>query len=166
MKVEPRTSNGIQLFSLLGTTYNAMLRARKKELEPLGISLRQSSVLWGLQMVGRPMTVAEMSQIVDRDHQTTSQLLKRMEKAGLVERHKGPHKRSTITVVLTPKGEKVFNQAFDKYEVHDEIVSCLSAEEQDNLRAYLAKLREKAIARSALYPTLPSPLASILGLDQ
>jgi DNA-binding MarR family transcriptional regulator len=112
------------------------------------------------------MTVAEMSQIVDRDHQTTSQLLKRMERAGLVERRRGPHKRSSITVALTPKGEKTFQQAYERYEVHDEIVSCLSPDERDKLRLYLVKLREKAIAKSALYPTLPGPLASILGIDQ
>ena len=165
MRFDLSASNGLQVFSLLGTTYNAMLRARKNELEPMGVSLRQSTVLWGLKSVGRPMTVAEVSQIVDRDHQTTSQLLRRMEKAGLVERRKGSHKRSKITIVLTPKGEEVYDQSFEKYKIHDEIVSCLSPEEQNNLKSYLTRLRENAIARSALQPALPSLLASILGLD-
>lgn len=166
MGIDAGSSDGIQVFSLLGTTYYAMLRARKRELEPLGISIKQSSVLWGLKTVGRPMTVAEMSHIVDRDHQTTSQLLKRMEQAGLVERRRGRHKRSPITVALTPKGEDIFQQAYERYEVHDEIVSCLSPEERDSLKQCLAKLREKAIARSAQYPALPGPLASILGIGQ
>jgi DNA-binding MarR family transcriptional regulator len=164
MDIDVTDSRGSQLFALLGTTYNAMLRARKKELEPSGISLRQTMVLWGLKAMGRPTTVAEMAQIVDRDRQTTSQLLKRMEREGLVDRRRGPYRRSPITVVLTPKGEQAFGRTFERYEVFDEIASCLSLEEQDNLRDSLARLREKATAMSALYPPLPGPLASRLGM--
>ena len=54
-------SEGGQLFSLLGTTYNAMLRARKKELEPTGVSLRHGMALWALKVMGRPTTIAELS---------------------------------------------------------------------------------------------------------
>lgn len=164
MEIDLTLSGGSQLFSLLGTTYNAILRARKKELEPSGVSMRQTMALWGLKIIGRPTTVTEMSQIIDRDHQTTSQLLKRMEKEGLLERRKGSHKRSPITVVLTSKGEDAFRRTFERYEVFDEISSCLSPEEQDKLKEYLKRLREAAIAKSALYPPLPGPLASRLGM--
>ena len=120
--------------------------------------------LWGLKVMGRPTTIAEISQIIDRDHQTTAQLLKRMEKEGLLERLKGPHKRSAITVVLTSKGEDAFRCTFERYEVFDEIRSCLSSEELDTLKEYLKRLREQAIAKGALYPPLPGPLASMLGM--
>ncbi len=164
MEIDLTMSEGSQLFSLLATTYNAILRARKKELEPSGVSMRQTMALWGLKIMERPTTVAEMSQIIDRDHQTTSQLLKRMEKEGLLERRKGSHKGSPITAVLTPKGEDAFRRTFEIYEVIDEIMSCLSTGERDNLRAYLERLREKAIAKGALYPPLPGPVASRLGI--
>jgi DNA-binding MarR family transcriptional regulator len=163
-EIDSTLSNGSQLFSLLATTYKAILRARKKELELSGISLRRTTVLWGLKMMEGPMKVAEISQIVERDHQTTSQLLRRMEKEGLVKRRKGPHERSPVTVTLTAKGEEALNRTFERYEAFDEIVSCLSPEELGNLRTYLKKLREKAIAKSALYPPLPAPLASKLGM--
>jgi len=164
MEIDLTMSEGTQLFTLLGTTYNAMLRARKKELEPSGVSMRQTMALWGLKIMGRPTTVAEMSQIIDRDHQTTSQLLKRMEKEGLLERRKGPLKKSPITAVLTSKGEKAFRRTYERYEVFDEIASCLSSEEQYNMKEYLKKLREKAIAEGALYPPLPEPLISRINL--
>lgn len=164
MEIDLTMSEGSQLFSLLGTTYNAMLRARKRELEPSGVSMRQTMALWGLKVMGRSTTIAEISQIIDRDHQTTAQLLKRMEKDGLLERLKGPHKRSPITVVLTSKGEDAFRRTFERYEVFDEISSCLSSEELETLKECLKRLREQAIAKSALYPPLPSPLASMLGM--
>ncbi len=164
METDVTLSPGTQLFSLLATTYNAMLRARKKELEPSGISFRRTTVLWCIHIMGRPTTVAEISQIIDRDHQTTSQLLRRMEKERLVERHKGTYDKSPITVVLTPKGKQSLRSTFEKYEMFDEIASCLSPKELDNVMAHLKKLREKAIAQNALYPLLPAPLASKLGL--
>ena len=158
------TSEGYQLFSLLGTTYNAMRRARKQELEPSGVSLKHNTVLWIIKVMGRPTKIAEMSHIIGRDHQTTAQLLQRMEKEGLLKRLKGPHKRSAITVVLTSKGEDAFRRAFERNEVFDEITSCLSPEELDTLKEYLRRLREQAIAKGALYQRLPGPLASILGM--
>ncbi len=164
METDVTLSPGTQLFSLLATTYNAMLRARKKELEPSGISFRRTTVLWCIHIMGRPTTVAEISQIIDRDHQTTSQLLRRMEKERLVERHKGTYDKSPITVVLTLKGKQALRSTFEKYEMFDEIASCLSSKELDNVMAHLKKLREKAIAQNALYPLLPAPLASKLGL--
>jgi DNA-binding MarR family transcriptional regulator len=164
MEADVTLSKGTQLFSLLATTYNAMLRARKKELEPSGISFRRTTVLWCINIMARPTTVAEISQIIDRDHQATSQLLRRMERERLVERHKGAHDKSPITVVLTPKGKQALRSTFERYEMFDEIASCLSPEELENLLGYLKRLREKAIAQSALYPPLPAPLASKLGM--
>jgi DNA-binding MarR family transcriptional regulator len=163
-KTDLTMSEGGQLFSLLGTTYNAMLRARKKELGPAGVSLRQFMALWGLKVMGRPTTIAELSQIIDRDHQTTAQLLKRMEKEGFLKRRKGPHKRSPINVVLTAKGEDVFGLADQRSEVFDEISACLSPNERETLTVLLRRLREEAVAKSALYPPLPGPLASLLGM--
>ena len=164
MEADVTLSKGTQLFSLLATTYNAMLRARKKELEPSGISFRRTTVLWCINIMGRPTTVSEIAQIIDRDHQTTSQLLRRMERERLVERHKGLHDRSPITVVLSPKGKQALRSTFERYEMFDEIASCLSPEELDNVLEYLKKLREKAISQSAIYLPLPAPLASKIGM--
>lgn len=164
MEIDFTTSEGAQLFTILGTTYNAMLRARKKELERSGISLRQNIALWGIKIMGQPATIAQISQIIDRDHQTTAQLLQRMEKEGLVERIRGPHKKSPITVVLTSKGEDAFRRTHEQYEVFDEISSCLSPKEIGTLKENLKRLREQAVAKSALYPPLPGPLTSMLGM--
>jgi DNA-binding MarR family transcriptional regulator len=157
METNLTISEGNQLFGLIGTTLNAMLKARKKELEPTGLSIAQTWALWSVVIMGRPTTVAEMSQVMDRDHQTTSQLLKRMERDGLVERRKGPHKASPIAVAITAKGFQGLQHALEMSRIVDGIVSCLSDGERDDLRRYLERLREKAIAEAALHSHLPTP---------
>jgi DNA-binding MarR family transcriptional regulator len=99
-----------------------------------------------------------MAQIMDRDHQTTSQLLRRMEKDGLVERRRGPHKASPIAAAITSKGRRTLQGALEMSQIIDDIVSCLSEDERDSLRQYLERLRESAIAKAALHLHLPTPL--------
>ena len=157
METDLSISEGNQLFGLIGTTLNAMLKARKKELEPTGLSITQTWALWSLVIMGGPTTVAEMSQVMDRDHQSMSQLLKRMEKDGLVERRKGPHKASPIAVAITDKGFQSLQRALEIGRIIDGIASCLSEGERNDLRGYLERLREKAVAETALYSHLPTP---------
>lgn len=157
METDLTISEGNQLFGLIGTTLNAMLKARKKELEPTGLSITQTWALWSLVIMDGPTTVGEMSQVMDRDHQSTSQLLKRMEKDGLVERRKGPHKASPIAVAITAKGFQSLQSALEMSRIIDGIASCLSQGERDELRRYLERLREKAIAETALHSHLPTP---------
>jgi len=162
--VEPEVvvSDGQYLFTLLGTTFNAIMSARKKEMEPAGVSMTRSEVLWALKAMGRPTTVAEIAQIMSRDYQTTSQLLNRMEKEGFIARRGRASRRSPLALVLTPAGDEALRRSLERNEVIDEIMACLSPEERDVLAACLEKVREKAVAKGALYSPFPAPLASKL----
>jgi DNA-binding MarR family transcriptional regulator len=164
MEPDLAISEGQYLFTLLGTTFNAVMNARRKEMEPSGVSMTRSEVLWGLKAMGRPTTVAEIAQIMGRDYQTTSQLLKRMEREGLIGRHSSGRKRNPVALVLTPKGEDALKRSLERNEVVDEIMSCLSSDERDYLIACLQKLREKAVTKGALYSPFPAPMASKLGM--
>jgi DNA-binding MarR family transcriptional regulator len=156
-------SRGYRLFTLLGFTYTSMLRARKKELESSGISITRAWALWGLKAMERPATIVEMKRILGRNHQTTSQLLQRMEKEGLVKRRRDPKKR-LITVALTARGEEALGRTYARREVIDRIASSLTPAEQDTLREYLERLQEEALAKAMAYPPLPAPYASRMGL--
>jgi DNA-binding MarR family transcriptional regulator len=165
METDITVSEGQYLFSLLGATFNAIMNARKKEIEPSGISLTRSTVLWVLKAMGRPTTIAEIAQIMGRDHLTTSQLLKRMESERLIERERSTGRRNPITLMLSPKGNEALTLTFERNEVIDEIMSCLSRDEQKNLVNYLKKLREKAVTKGALYSPFPGPVAATLRIQ-
>jgi DNA-binding MarR family transcriptional regulator len=163
LETDLTVSPGYRLFSLLGFTYTSMLSARRKELESSGVSITRGWVLWALKAMEQPTTIVDMARILGRDHQTTSQLLQRMEKEGLVKRRREPKKR-LITVALTAKGEEALSRTFDKHEVIDDIMSSLTPDEQNMLRAFLERLQERALAKSAAYPPLPAPYASKMGI--
>jgi len=158
-KSDKGMSEGYQLLSLLGNTLNALLKARRLELEPTGISIMRAWALWVLRTLERPTTIADLSRIMDRDHQTTSQLIKRMETEGLIERKKGRMQSSPVEVSLTNKGNEALDHVLERRELIDDIVLILTQGERDNLRIYLEKLRDEAIIKSVLHQRLPDVYA-------
>jgi DNA-binding MarR family transcriptional regulator len=163
MKTEFEISKGHQLLALLGTTLNALLKARRKELETSGITIAQTWVLWGLKVRGEPLTVAEISQFIDRSHLTTSQLLKRMEKDGLIVRKKGPQSNGPVKIMTTKKGKEILHYANKRHKLLDEITASLSPNEVQNLSSYLKKLRESAIGKAAVHSSFHSTSTYGLG---
>ncbi len=101
METEPPLSDVYKIWLIMGQVYNAMTRARENELRPLGITMIQAGVLWLLTGLGRPASPAELSVMLFRKHHSVSQLLKRMEKQGLVERSPELQKSGAVRVALT-----------------------------------------------------------------
>ena len=154
-------TEGRKLWRLLGRTYDALLDASKLELEPFGIQYVRAWTLWGLKAMDRPVTITEMSQILERDRHATDQLLKRMEGDGLVKRSEGQNKGKRVTVSLSENGEALICRILDDSRAIDEITSCLTSEEKGLLTQLLNKLRKEALTRNAKYSRrLPEPYAS------
>ena len=164
MKKEFEISEGLQLLALLGTTLNAVLKARRKELENSEITIAQSWVLWGLKVRGEPLTVAEISQFIDRSHLTTSQLLKRMERDGLIVRKKGQKSNGPVKIMMTKKGKEILHHAYEMHNLLDEIAASLSPNEVKNLSSYLRKLRESAIGKAAVHSSFKTTRTFELGI--
>ena len=85
------TDKEYQLWALLRQTRDAVSRARGKELKEYGISGRQSSILFTIQLIeqtGSIPTPAEIARWQFREPHTVSTLLKRMEREGLVKKVK------------------------------------------------------------------------------
>ena len=79
-----------------------------------------------------------------------------MEKEGLVTKHKDLERRNLVRVSLTEKGREAHHYSLRRESIHD-IMSCLSAAELMQLRAYLDRLRDRAleelnITRRPLFP--------------
>ena len=72
-------------------------------LEPLGLTHPQYLVmlaLWGSE----PLSVTELSRMLELDAGTLSRLLKRLESAGLVTRERNPADERSLAVGLTAQG--------------------------------------------------------------
>jgi len=88
---------------------------------------------------------------LDRNPNSISMIINRMEKGGLVERIMGLQDRRAVRLVLTEEGKELLDQAnVLGWELMQEILSCLSKEElQAHIRG-LERVRESAF--KYLYP--------------
>jgi DNA-binding MarR family transcriptional regulator len=162
--IDWKLTEGYQTFALLSETYHALFEARKNELEPLGVTMKRARALWCIRAMDRPTTVAEMSPVLGRDRHTTAQMLRRMEKEGLLERHEGLYKNNAAAWTLTGRGEKDLLRSLKRHEIIDEIYSVLSEEEKNSLRVCLNKLRDAAKAKVAVSVHFPKPISKKLGV--
>jgi DNA-binding MarR family transcriptional regulator len=132
-----------RLFVLVAQTKEAILRARQIEYLPYGISNERRGLLWVIQSYGGQATPTEISRRFLRELQSITEMLKRMEKDGLVTRHSCAGRSRTV-VKLTAKGLETLKQSLHN-ETDRRIFSVLTVEERDQLAASLSKLRTKAL---------------------
>lgn len=80
-------------------------------LEPLGLTHPQYLVMITLWQADMPISVKQLSKLVMLEAPTLSPLLKRLESAGLVERHRDPADERSLQVSLTSRGRSLRTQA-------------------------------------------------------
>jgi DNA-binding MarR family transcriptional regulator len=131
------------LWVLVAQTKDAILRARQTEYVRFGISNERRTVLWIIQSYGGRATPVEIARRFFRELQSITEMLKRMEKADLVSRHRGSG-RSKTEYRLTDKGVGILQQSL-RNEVDKRIFSVLTHEEREQLAASLWKLRTRAL---------------------
>ena len=135
----PLSDEYFVLWVMIAQTKDAILRARQKEYARFNISNERRAVLWNIQNNGGHATPVEISRQLFRELHSVTEMLKRMEKEGLITRFKASG-RSRFEVKLTEKGREVFNQSFHN-ETDKRIFSVLTKKEREHLASYLWKLR-------------------------
>ncbi len=98
------------LWVLIAQTRDAILRARELEYAQYGISNERRAVLAIIQNSGGRATPVDIARNLFRELHSVTEMLARMEKDGLVTRHKGTG-RSKVEVSLTEQGLDVFHQS-------------------------------------------------------
>ena len=132
------------LWVLLHQVRDTMFAAREEELRPYGSSPMQAAVLFIIQAIGSEATPAEIARWLLRRPNTISDLLNRMERAGLIRKTNDLARKNMIRIAITEKGLQAHNDSMKLESVH-RIMSCLSKEECQQLRSYLERLRSEAL---------------------
>lgn len=99
-----------QVCFALAVASRTVIAVYRPVLEPLGLTHPQYLVmlaLWGAE----PLSVTELSRMLELDAGTLSRLLKRLEAAGLVLRDRNPTDERSLAVALTEKGRALREQA-------------------------------------------------------
>lgn len=145
-----------EIWVLLYQASDAILVARRRELMKVGISPIQAAALFIVKNLKEPATPAAISRWLMREPHTTSELLIRMEKEGLVRRIKDLPRKNMIRIEVTKKGEEAYQRS-RKMKVIHKLFSELSQSERENLRLCLETLRNQALAELGKEPELPFP---------
>jgi DNA-binding MarR family transcriptional regulator len=112
-------------------------------LDPFGLLFIDYSVLRVLELVGEPhrMSPSELSEIVVRSSGGMTQILDRLERAGLVARAPDPADRRKVLVALTAEGLRTADAANASYAAERErLLATLSADEVDQLDEAIQRL--------------------------
>jgi DNA-binding MarR family transcriptional regulator len=114
-------------------------------LDPFGLLFIDYSVLRVLELIGPPhrMSPTELSEILVRSSGGVTQILDRLERAGLVARAPDPDDRRKVVVELTPDGLRTADEANATYMLERErLLDDLSSDEVDQLDAAVTRLLE------------------------
>ena len=146
-KYVPFVDRDYNLVALLGLTMNAIKQARQRHVERFGLTAAEFHLLIVVAEVGAPVTAAEVSRILMRKPPTTTALLNRMEKGGLIRRASHPSNRKLKKVVITEKGEEALRQG-RRRDVLSTVVGTLSQQEFRHLWLLLEKLKDGALRQA------------------
>ncbi len=145
-----------ELWWLILGARRAMHKARARELSQYDITPEEAAVLFVVQTVGRRATPAEISRWLLRESHSISGLIQRMEKEGLVKKVKDLDRKNLVRVAMTEKGQQAYYQSTKRDSVH-RIISSISKEERQHLRATLERLRDKALKEIGIAFKPPFP---------
>jgi DNA-binding MarR family transcriptional regulator len=141
---------------LLARIRDAIKRLRDIELAPYRISTRQASLLHLLHSQPKPLTPAEISRYLFRKPHTISVMVNRMGKNGLIRKTKDLKRKNLVRVVLTRKGNQVYQWTTNRDAIYKSF-SSLTEEQCDNLRSYLEILKKNTESELSLKGVLFEP---------
>lgn len=149
-RVEPDGENVLaleqQVCFALSVAARNVVAVYKPILDPLGLTHPQYLVMLALWQY-EPLSVRELSRLLQLDPGTLSPLLKRLESTGLVHRQRDPRDERALAVSLTQKGRALRE---DAEQVPPAVVDRLGMDVEE-LRALHAQLtRVIGVAQAAL----------------
>jgi len=144
MKTSIDSDQDYTLWLLLRQVCDASLRARDKELSRYGISVEEATVLFVVEVNGERATPSEISRWLFREPHSTSSLIMRMEKDGLVTKVNDLERKNMLRVVMTQKGREAYEKSTARESIH-RMMSLLSQDERELLQSCLERLRNEAV---------------------
>jgi len=131
---------------LLGQTWQSMYNTLESRLAKFDLTPQQSYVLWFCKSSPDPLTPAEIARLLFRKSQTVAGLLSRMEKDGLIKRVPKRKGHPFTEVQITEEGEKRLRGGRQiLLDMSEKFVSSLTAEESEQLKGLLRKVRQKGL---------------------
>lgn len=146
-----------ELWRLLLLTRDAVRKARQTELDRHGIHVRRVALLNAVRVLGKDATPVAIGEWLFRQRHSVSELLSRAEKDGLVKRIHGADRNDRVRVALTTKGNKTWSKLTRADSVRH-ITTSLPADELEELKTFLSRLKDAALGILGLEGVVRTPL--------
>lgn len=131
---------------LLDQTYFAASKSQETIFASAGLTLQQYRLLMVVKCAKSPVTPTDIARWLDRNTNSISLLIDRMERLDLVTRVRDLKDRRAQRLIMTPKGEKLYKQATEQgLELMEKMKDCCTEEEFQTLTSLLSKLRTNAL---------------------
>ena len=153
--------DGAELWALLLQASYSLFELRNAELKPAGLTTLQAAVLLFMQIIGDDATPAKISRWILRKPNTVTAILDRMERRGLITRSKNMSKKNQVRVNFTDKGREALQVSLQGKAVR-RVLSMLSSEERQRLKAYLNIIRDNSLIELGRSPRSATKLTSWL----
>ena len=150
LKTRKKEDEEYDLWILLSRVYHMIAKIRNMEMSKYGILPVQSYMLFIIRAMGNATTPAQLSRFVYQQRNSVSDILKRMEKQGLITKEKRSDANRRILIKMTKKGEKVLQLSKNRFHLHN-IMSALDGGKRRQLESLLVLLRDKAIEELSVY---------------
>lgn len=137
----------LEIWILMNQTWQTMHKAREEELRRCGISLKRSHFLFlipAIAAAGKAVTVREITSWTLLERHTVFEIVKRMEKDGLLKRVPGSGGKKAMELRLTEAGQQALERAARR-ETITAMLSVLSTRERRQLKVISKKLRDAAV---------------------
>jgi DNA-binding MarR family transcriptional regulator len=142
-KDSPAAREILDLLILIGWTRDIIRKVRQKELAPYGLNPDKAAVLQVIQNIGGSAKANDIARQILRQRHSAHELLRRMERSGLLKETGDIHRKNGVVFELTDKGREAYNHVV-KRPLQHKIFSSLSNEQREDLVASLHIIYDRA----------------------
>jgi DNA-binding MarR family transcriptional regulator len=149
-KTQKKGDEEYDLWILMSRVYHMIAKIRNMEMSKYGILPIQSYMLFMIRAMGNATTPAQLSRFAYQQRNSVSDILKRMEKQGLITKEKRSDANGRVLVKMTEKGEQALQLSKNRFHLRN-IMSALDEGKRRQLESLLVLLRDKAIEELSAY---------------
>jgi DNA-binding MarR family transcriptional regulator len=136
---------------LLHQAYDMVLKVEETVFAKSGLTPQYNGVLMAIKYSKGPVTIKDIANWLDRNSNSISTLIDRMQRDGLVQKLESEHDRREVQVALTSKGEEMFYKADAAgWQVIEGVLNGIPEEDLRLLINQLEQIRDRAF--DYLYP--------------
>lgn len=134
-----------KVWELLHHTNALLIKyADVKLLEERGISYQQFMVLYMMDRIGTGASATQIAELLNRNPNTLSTILDRMEKNGLVKKVRDKQDRRFVRIVMTKKGTNKLEKTIESgHVIIEKLAASFSEEELKTFASLIQKLLEQ-----------------------